>query len=54
MAFVVMCAEKIRRLLRLFFITIFGWIYAFQRPGSLWMALRKILQIETHESLATG
>jgi hypothetical protein len=35
MAFVVMCAEKIRRLLRLFFITIFVCIYAFQRPGSL-------------------
>ena len=36
-AFVVMCAEKIRRLLRLFFVTIFAWIYACQRPGSLWM-----------------
>jgi hypothetical protein len=47
MAFVVMCAEKIRRLLRLFFITIFVWIYAFQRPGSFWMALRTILRIET-------
>jgi hypothetical protein len=47
MAFVVMCAEKIRRLLRLFFITIFVRIYAFQRPGSLWMALRTILRIET-------
>ena len=25
----------------------FAWIYAFQRPGSLWMALRTILRIET-------
>jgi hypothetical protein len=47
MAFVVICAEKIRRLLRLFFITIFVWIYAFQRPGSPWMALRTILRIDT-------
>ena len=54
MAFVVMCAEKIRRLLRLFFITIFVWIYAFQRPGSLWMALRKILRIEIEELLVTA
>jgi hypothetical protein len=54
MAFVVMCAEKIRRLLRLFFITIFVWIYAFQSPGSLWMALRKILRIEIEELLVTA
>ena len=54
MAFVVMCSEKIRRLLRLFFITLFAWIYAFQKPGSLWMGLRNIWQLETHESLATG
>jgi hypothetical protein len=28
MAFVVMCAEKIRRLLRLFFVAIFVWLCA--------------------------
>ena len=39
-AFVVMCAEKIRRLLRLFFVTIFAWIYVCQRLGALWMALQ--------------
>ena len=54
MAFVVMCVEKIRRILRLFFITIFVWIYAFQRPGSLWMVLRKILRIEIEELLVTA
>jgi len=42
-----------RRLLRLFFITLFAWIYAFQKPGSLWMALRKILRLET-ELLVTA
>jgi hypothetical protein len=32
MAFLVMCAEKIRRLLRLFFVFISAWFYAWQRP----------------------
>jgi hypothetical protein len=36
------------------FITIFTWIYAFQRPGSLWMALRRILRIEIEELLVTA
>jgi hypothetical protein len=54
MAFVVMCAEKIRRLLRLFFITLFAWLCTWQRPGCLWMALRKILQIEIEELLVTA
>jgi hypothetical protein len=27
-AFLVMCAEKIRRLLRLFFVIIFAWFYS--------------------------
>jgi hypothetical protein len=54
MAFVVMCAEKIRRLLRLFFITLFAWLCAWQWPGCLWLGLRNIWQLETHESLATG
>jgi hypothetical protein len=54
MAFVVMCTEKIRRLLRLFFITIFAWIYAFQRPIFLWKAFRDILWLETEELLITA
>jgi IS5 family transposase len=54
MAFVVMCAEKIWRLLRLFFITIFAWLCTWQRPGCLWMGLRNIWQLETHQSLVTG
>jgi hypothetical protein len=32
MAFLVMCAEKIRRLLRLFFVLIHAWFYVIQRP----------------------
>lgn len=42
MAFLVMCAEKIRRLLRLLFVIIFAWFYAWQRPGSLLMAIRNM------------
>jgi IS5 family transposase len=40
MAFVVMCAKKIRRLLRLFFVITYAWFYAVKRPACLWMALR--------------
>jgi hypothetical protein len=47
MAFVVMCAEKIRRLLRLFFVIIFAWFYAVKPPGFLWMALRDLWKDET-------
>lgn len=57
MAFLVMCAEKIRRLLALFFVTIIAWFYGFygwQRPGTLWMALTHISQLETEELLVTG
>jgi hypothetical protein len=54
MAFLVMCAEKIRRLLRLFFVLIFAWVCAWQWPGCLWMALRNICLLETTESLVTG
>jgi len=53
MAFVVMCAEKIRRLVRLFFITIFAWLCTWKWPGSHWMGLGNIWQLETHQSLAT-
>ena len=37
MAFLVMCAEKIRRLLRLFFVIISAWFYVWQRLASSWM-----------------
>ena len=54
MAFLVMCAEKIRRLLRLFFVIIFALVCAWKWPGCLWMALRNICLLETTESLVTG
>ena len=54
MAFLVMCAEKILRLLRLFFVLIFAWIYAWCRSCSLWMALRVIFRSQTYESLVTA
>jgi hypothetical protein len=54
MAFLVMCAEKIMRLLRLFFVTIFAWFHTLQRPGLLWVALRTICLLETAESLVNA
>jgi hypothetical protein len=51
MAFVVMCAEKIWRLLRLFFVIINAWFYAIQRPDCLWMALKNLWKLETGELL---
>jgi hypothetical protein len=39
MAFLVMCAEKILRLLRLFFVAILAWFCAWDCHGSLWVAL---------------
>jgi hypothetical protein len=50
-AFVVMCAEKIRRLLRLFYVIIYAWFYAFKRSGRLWMALRDCWQLEAGDLL---
>jgi len=54
MGFLVMCAEKILRLLRFFFVTIYAWFYTWQRPGWLWVALRNIYLLETAESLVTA
>jgi transposase, IS5 family len=54
MAFLVMCAEKIWRLLRLFSVTIFAWFYGLQWPGCLWMELRTICLLNIGESLVTG
>jgi IS5 family transposase len=51
MAFLVMCAEKIRRLLRLLFVLILAWLYAWQRPDALWRALRRLCRHETGQSL---
>ena len=54
MGFLVMCAEKILRLLRLFFVSIFAWIYTWQWPGCLWVALRNMCLLETANSLITA
>jgi hypothetical protein len=54
MAFLVMCAEKIRRLLRLFFVFISAWFYAWQRPASSWMVLMHIWRLVTSEPLITA
>ncbi len=54
MGFLVMCAEKILRLLRLFFVTMYAWLYTWQRPGWLWVALSNIYLFETAESLVTA
>jgi hypothetical protein len=50
MAFLVMCAEKILRLLRLFFVTIFAWFYAWLWPGCPWVLLRNICLLEIAKS----
>ncbi len=52
MAFVVMCAEKIRRLLRLFFVAILAWFCFRQWHRRLWISLRKIWKLEMADSLA--
>ena len=54
MGFLVMCAEKILRLLRLFFVTIFAWICSWQWPGTSWVVLRNIFLLETAKSLVTA
>jgi hypothetical protein len=47
MAFLVMGAEKILRLLRLFFVAFYAWIYACQPLGWLLVALGNIRPLET-------
>ena len=54
MEFLVMCAKKIRRLLRLFFVFISAWFYAWQRPASSWLALMHIWRLVTSEQLITA
>jgi len=51
MAYVVMCAEKILRLLRLFFVTILAWSCISQWPRPLWRGLTNLWQLETDDSL---
>jgi hypothetical protein len=53
MAFLVMCAEKIRRLLRLFFVFLSAWFYAWQSPAASWMVLMHIWRLVTSEPLIT-
>jgi hypothetical protein len=47
MAFLVMCAEKILRLLCLFFVAFYAWICCRLRLGPLLVALRNICRLET-------
>jgi hypothetical protein len=54
MAFLVMCAEKILRLLRLFFVTIYAWLCAWQPLGWLMVVLRNICLLEAAESPAAA
>jgi hypothetical protein len=52
MAFLVMCAEKILRLLRLFFVSICACFYDWHRSGAFWEELRNIWRLEMADSLA--
>jgi hypothetical protein len=56
MAIQVMDAEKIRRLLRLFFVFLSAWFYAQQRAASSWMLLVcvRIWWLVTSEPLITA
>ncbi|MFN7739613.1 MAG: transposase [Cyanobacteriota bacterium] len=54
MSFLVMCAEKIRRLLRLLFVFISAWFYIWERPTSSWMVLKHIWRLVTSELLITA
>jgi len=54
MAFLVMCAEKIRRLLQLFFVFFSAWFYKWQRPSASWMVLMHIWRLVTSEPLLTA
>jgi hypothetical protein len=50
MAFLVMCAEKILRLVCLFFVAFYAWICACQPLGCLSLALGNICPIKSPES----
>ena len=51
MAFVVMGAETIYRLLHLFFVAFVAWFCSRQWPGFPWLSLRNILKFEMADSL---
>ena len=52
MVFVVMCAEKIWRLFRPFFVAISAWLCSRQWPRCLWISPRNIWKLEIADSLA--
>lgn len=54
MAFLVMCAEKILRLLFLFLVSMYAWIASCKRLGWLLVALRNICQLEIVELLVAA
>jgi hypothetical protein len=54
MAFLVMCVEKILRLLRLFFVAIYAWFRDCECSGWLWVALRNNCLLERAESLVSS
>jgi hypothetical protein len=54
MAFLVMCAEKILRLLRLFFVLFLAWFCEWCWSSTLRMALRNICLLETSNSQGTA
>ena len=53
MAFLVMCAEKILRLLCLLFVAFYDWFCTWYRVGELWLAPESISPLELSESLVT-
>ena len=52
MSFLVMCAEMILRLLRLFFVAIHVWFCTWYGAGGRWIALGNISLLETSDPLA--
>jgi IS5 family transposase len=54
MAFLVMCAEKIRRLLCLFFVAFYAWTCCCFRLGQRLVVLWNICQLETAELLVAA
>jgi hypothetical protein len=51
MAFLVMCSEKILRLLRLFFVAIYVCFCTWYRAGELWLAPGDLSLLEISEPL---
>jgi hypothetical protein len=49
-----MCAEKILRLLCLFFVSFYAWICCCLRLGPLLVALRNICRLETPQLLVAA